>query len=662
MSFIKSFFAALLAFVVGSIVIGIFGILVFATFLTMIGGGVGQGVPVVKQNTVLKIDLKEGISDSPQLSAVISVGLTGGISIDNSVTILQAVSALKKAESDRNIKGAYINVTYAGSISLANLEELRAAIDRFRRSGKFVISYSDSYSQTGYYLSSVADRVYLNPEGMIDWRGLASSTMFYKGALDKLGVRAQILRHGSFKSAVEPFMLEHMSPESRTQMSTVLNSIWGSMLHEVAQSRGIDSLVLSAYAGDLTIDSPEIAFESGMIDGILYEDQVIDMLGRLVSGDETIESEEYVSEDENTGDADGAGSSAGQAGAAGENGPDMTANKEMVEVDGQKGAVGKSKFRAAGSVSPVPDMVSLTDYVKVAGSGTIGGKSASKNKIAVIYADGDIIDGDSRGTSIGSATIASKLAKVRNDDAVKAVVIRVNSPGGSALASEVIWRAIELVKEKKPVVVSMGGTAASGGYYISCPADLILTDRSTLTGSIGVFGIYFDVGEALSDKLGITVDVVKTNPSADLGALGFRGLSAYEYRFLMKQVEDTYVTFVDRVAGGRNMSTQAVDAIGGGRVWSGVNAVGNGLADGYGGILDAIEIAADRAGVSGNYKVWQVIDSPDNISMLMRTLLNSEGAILKSELGDAWKHYNSVKNLMQEGGVQARTLYDVQLW
>jgi protease-4 len=220
---------------------------------------------------------------------------------------------------------------------------------------------------------------------------------------------------------------------------------------------------------------------------------------------------------------------------------------------------------------------------------------------------------------------------------------------------------MELVKEKKPVIVSMGGLAASGGYYISCPADVILAGRSTLTGSIGVFGIYFDLSDALRDKLGITVDVVKTNPSADLGS-GFRPVDSYERRYLMKQVESTYATFVNHVAAGRNMSPGAVDAIGGGRVWSGVDAMGNGLADGHGGILDAIELAADRAGVSDNYMVWQVTDSPDNISAIVRTLLSSEGAKFRSELGDAWRHYNSVKNVLESEGVQARALYDIELW
>ena len=305
MSFIKTFFASLLAFVVGSIVLAVFGLLIFATVLMVTFGRIGN-VPSVSMhhNSVLVIDLENGITDSPSTTTLVTNGLTGGISFNNSNTVLQAVSAIEQAASDNNIKGIYINLTHGGSISLANLEELRNAIVDFKQSGKFVISYSDSYSQLGYYFSSVADRVYLNPQGDIDWRGLASNVIFYKGLLDKLDIHAEILRHGSFKSAVEPFMLDHMSPENREQTTVMLESIWGSILNEVSQSRGIDSLVLSAYASALTIDSPETAFEVGMIDGLLYEDQVIDMLGRFSSGLETIESEEFVPEEDLSSETD----------------------------------------------------------------------------------------------------------------------------------------------------------------------------------------------------------------------------------------------------------------------------------------------------------------------------------------------------------------------
>lgn len=688
MNFAKTFFAALLAFVVGNIVIMVFGVLIMVTVIAALGSGTKVQAPSLRHNSVLMIDLRDGITDSPSGAAFVSEGLMGGIRLNNSNTILQSVTAIERAASDKNIKGAYINVTYGGGISLANREELRRALDDFRRSGKFVISYGDSYSQLDYYLSSVADRVYINPEGDIDWSGLASGVMFYKGLLDKLDIRAEILRHGSFKAAVEPFMLDRMSPENREQTGVMLESIWGSILDEVSTSRGIDSLVLSAYASALTIDSPETAYEVGMIDGLLYEDQVVDMLGRLASGLETIESEEYVPDDEFDGEAE-------ELGRRGDDDwVEVIEEGEPVEVEelteipylsaGVDYATDSARhesyvvgdvydesdvtkvediygdfFHVAGSKSPKPNLISLSDYVRIAESG-YSGRSSAKNKIAVIYADGDIIDGESRGGSVGGKTLSEKFAEAREDESVKAIVFRVNSPGGSALASEVIWREVELTHQVKPVVVSMGGMAASGGYYISCPADVILADRATLTGSIGVFGLYFDIGQALSKNLGITVDFVKTNPSADLGS-GYRPMSAYERKFLMKQVESTYATFVEHVADGRNLSVEQVDAIGGGRVWSGVNARANGLIDGYGGIVDAIRLAADRAGVSDNYRVWQVVDSPDNISAIMRTLLSSENAGMQTELGKAWKHYEAVTGILQTEGVQARMLYDMEI-
>lgn len=684
MNFTKTFLAALLAFVVGNVVMWLFSFLLLIMFAAMIGSGSSASVvPKLKGNSVLVIDLKGGITDAPPTSPFVADGL-GSVRINNSTTILQAVAAVENAAADNRIKGIYINVGYRGVISLANMEELRNALKTFRESGKFIISYADNYSQSGYYLSSVADRIYLNPEGGIDWRGMASGVMFYKGLLDKLDIHAEIIRHGSFKAAVEPFMLDRMSPENREQMNMMLNSIWDVILSDISESRGIDKQVLSAYASDLTIDSPEIAYDSGMIDGILYEDQVIDMLGRLAEGYETIGSAEIaddLSGDENWNEVaetdiyeDAEGEQDAELGVvvyetgdqAGSDEPGNAENEdqealveEEIAADSSDYVMEVTDFEVAGSASPQPNTITLSDYIKSIRSGHSG--RGSKHKVAIIYADGDIIAGESRSGSVGGNTIAGKFRSAREDDNVKAVVLRVNSPGGSMTGSELIWREVELTREKKPVIVSMGGMAASGGYYISCPADVIMSDRMTLTGSIGVFSLLFDVGDALQKNLGITVDMAKTNPSADLGS-GFRRLSSFERRFFQKQVDDAYSTFVGHVADGRNMTVEAVDAIGGGRVWSGVDAERIGLVDGFGGIVDAVNLAAQRGGAESDYIVWEVVNTPDNISAIMRSLLGTEEIKLNPALGESLKHYNAVMNMLDaENGVQARMLYDIEI-
>ncbi len=679
MNFAKTFFASLLAFVAGNVIFGIISFMMIVVFAAVIGSSSQTMAPKVKSNSVLMIDLKGGISDSPQSNPFIADGF-GNIRVNNSNTILQAVAAVENAIADSNIKGAYINVGYGGGISMSNVEELRASLQKFRRSGKFIVSYSDNYSQIGYYLSSVADRVYLNPEGGIDWRGLASGVMFYKGLLDKLDIRAEIIRHGSFKSAVEPYMLDSMSPENREQLNTMLNTVWDALLTDISESRGIDKQVLSAYASDLTIDSPEIAYDSGMIDGILYEDQVIDMLGRLAEGWESIGSDE-ITDDAGISEEEWSESDMEDGTLPENETEEIVADTEIVaenidveeyelaeygeeSYDDEQPAdsidvfAEEVDFEVAGSTSPRPNLISLSDYIRSGKPGSV--MRHEKNKVAVVYVDGNIMTGDSRGNSVGGRTIAEKLKQAREDKNTKAVVLRVNSPGGSITGAEIIWHELDMTRQEKPVIVSMGGMAASGGYYIACPADMILADRTTLTGSIGVFSLLFDVGDALHKNLGITVDIAKTNPSADIGS-GYRRLSSFEKRFLQKQVDDAYSTFIGHVAEGRNMTEDAVDAIGGGRVWSGVSAVENGLVDGFGGIVDAIELAAQRGGAGDNYSIWEVVDSPDNISAIMRSILGSEEIRVNNALGESLRRYDAIIEMLNTDGIQARMLYDIEM-
>ena len=590
MNFFKTFLASLLAFVVANVLVWMLGMIVMMGF--MIGLASGGSGPVIGSGTVLKIDLAEAITDAPVVSPLGSIDF-GNFRMKTSNTILQCVDAIDNAAVDDNIEGIYLNPGW-GAVSLANIEELRAALLRFKESGKFIVSYNEVYTQRDYYLCSVADKIYMNPEGGIMWQGMASNVMFYKGLLDKLGVQPEVLRHGTFKAAVEPFIMDRMSPENRLQMERLTGSIWGELVGEIAASRGIDSSDLQRYASELMLRTPEIALEKGVVDSLVYMDQMISVLNELTGNDP--ESDE------------------------------------------------------------VPNLVTLSEYI---GAMKPMSHKVSDNVVAIVYADGEIIDGESVDDKIGGATIAAKLARVRQDDDVKAVVLRVNSPGGSALAAEVMWREVELLRQEKPVIVSMGGTAASGGYYLSCPADIVLADKSTITGSIGVFGLLFNAEKGLREKLGITVDVVKTNPSADMG-MPFRGLSQGERLYMMDQIEKVYNTFVGHVAAGRNLSVDEVDKIAEGRVWSGVDALRIGLIDGFGGLKDAILLAADRAGVGEDFRVVQELDREDSFMVLLRSLSNIRQSRMESEMGDTFRQYSYLKTMLFQQGVQARMPYIIE--
>jgi protease-4 len=614
MKFFKTFLAALLAFVVANILIGIISMMIFAG----IAGGFAAKEVTVTSNSVLKIDFATSITDAPQ-STNFNFTLTG-FSYGKSNTLLDVLNAVDNAATDSNIKGILIDMSApTGSISAANMEELRAAIENFKKSGKFVIAYGEYFGQLGYYFASVADKVYLNPVGGMDWRGLASQVMFYKGALDKLGVKAEIFRHGSFKSAVEPYMLDKMSPENREQLEVYLRTMWGTIVGDISRSRGIDSLTLVNYATNLSIDSPESAEKLGLVDGLLYQDQLTALLKRMVAAD--------------GGDIDTELAEALKA---------VPADSTAVASDKHKDA-DRAKY------------ISLGDYTRHFKTTMY---SRSKNRIAIIYIDGNIVDGKGERGDAGSATISKQIAKAREDDRVKAVVLRVASPGGSAQAADIMWRELSLLREKKPLVVSMGDYAASGGYYVSCPGDVILADRMTLTGSIGVFGLMFNMGDALKDKLGITVDVAKITPHGDMGS-SFRPWDEAERAYMMRSIEQIYSTFIGHVAEGRNMTTEAVDKIGGGRIWSGVSASQIGLVDGFGGIQQAISLAADRAGIAGDYRVVEITEPADEFSAMLDMMTG--GARIDSELGEAAKYYNKIRSLLSTQGVQAALPYDIEI-
>ncbi len=588
--FFKTFWAALLAFIVANVIVGVLGVLFFS--VVMMAAMSRTPSAKLDSNTVLEICLDMPIKDSPAVSVS---GIDLLIKKKNlHMSLLDVISAIDRASVDPKIAGIFLNTTEALPLGAATRGEIRDALVRFKESGKFIISYSDTYSQGEYHLCSVADYVYLNPEGLVEWRGLSSNVMFFKGLFDKLGVQPEIIRHGKFKSAVEPLISDRMSPESRLQLTTLLGDIWGRMVGEVAVSKDIDSAALQSYASRLSVRKAADAVERKMVDSLVYYDQVMEILGSFTDED---------ADDVKT--------------------------------------------------------ISLSDYILYSQSHR--SKKVSKNQIALIYAEGDIALGSGEQREVGSESLRVKLAKAKEDDDIKAVVLRVNSPGGSALASEVIWRAMEQLRQEKPVIVSMGNCAASGGYYISVPSDVIVASPYTITGSIGVFGVMFNLQKGMRDKLGITVDVAKTNPSADI-TTPFRAFTPAEKQYVQDGVEAVYKTFVAHVAQGRNMSIGAVDSVGQGRVWSGVSAGNVGLIDGFGGISDAVSLAADRAGVAEDFRVSVMTDPEDVFRQIVRMLsAEARAAAVSPELRGIVEDYQHVMTVLGRDGVQAAMPYTIDI-
>lgn len=592
--FIRTFLACLLALVVAGVLASVFFVMVIASFGTVFM----EKVPEVKEKSVLRIDFSDPVFDNPDYTPLSLSGFSDLMNMQiRGYALIDVLKAIEAAETDDRIAGIYLNITPNARMGLATMQEIRNALSVFRRSGKFIVSHSDFYTQSSYYLSSVADRVSLNPQGDVTWRGMASGTLFYKGLLDKLEVQVEAIRHGSFKSAVEPFIMDRMSPENRQQIEMLLGSLWGTVVRDIADSRGIDSAALQSFATNLEIKDASYARQLGMVDTLMYGQQVDQMLG------EWTEQEE-------------------------------------------------------------PNYVSLRSYIDRI---LMEESNVSKNKIAVVYAEGQIVDGKSREGLVGGETLARQLAALKEDDEVKAVVLRVNSPGGSALASEVIWHEAEALRQEKPLIVSMGNMAASGGYYISAPADMILASPMTETGSIGVFGLMLNGEQGLKNKLGISVDVVKTNPSADMGmtvfgAVGVRPLSQSEREYMQYGVEQVYKTFVGHVAEGRNLSVEEVDRIGGGHIWSGTDALNIGLIDGFGGLKEAISFAAERAGVSGDFRIVSPATDESRLTQIVKLLsAEARAQMFRGETGEVYEMYDMLRNMLYSNSIQALTPYRVEM-
>ena len=577
MNFLKVFLGCLLAVVAGSILTFLFWIFV----LVGIAGSM-ETPTIVKPGSVLRIDLAETLVDSPSNDPFASFDFAAMQPMPR-LPLYKALRAVEAAAADDRIAGICLRPNGGGGFEgTALVEELRAAIADFKRSGKFVVAYNEYYTQGDYYLASVADSVYMQPEGSIEWSGLSMSVMFYKGLFDKLDLKAEVFRPASckYKSAVEPYVLSAMSEANRRQMQALAESVWGTIVEAVSAARGIAPERLNLLADELAVSLPDDALRHGFIDGILYEDELAGVLERL-------------------------GADPAQS-------------------------------------------VSLGEYA--AGLGP-DASNVLAPQVAVVYADGAVVDGEGvTGGYIYGNTLAETLASVRDDDRVRSVVLRVNSPGGSGLASDVVWRAMELLRAEKPVVVSMGSYAASGGYYIACPADAILADRMTLTGSIGVYGMYLNTADALKNKLGITLDAVKTNVSAGMGATG--ALTPAQRASILRGVDRVYATFTEHVAEGRNLPLEHVLDIAQGRVWTGADATGIGLVDANGGLREAIAVAADKADLGADFRVVEVLEQPEGFAALLASLMGQvRASVESSELGVMMKQYRKVQELVKQQGV-----------
>ena len=587
MNFVKTFLAGLLAVIVGTFLVFFLWIFI----LLGIAGSMEKSV-AVHPESILKIDFSEVLTDAPSSDPLAGIDLMT-LQTTRQLSLFKALRAIEAAGADDRIKGIYLRMNGGGGVTgSALLEELREALLEFKQSGKFIVAYNETYSQGQYYLASVADKIYLQPEGGMEWSGLASDVMFYKGLLDKLDLRAEVFRPTAckYKSAVEPFILDKMSAANREQMQALVNSMWETISGAVCESRGIDSVKMRRITDNLQVTLPEEALEYGFVDSLLYEDQMEDVFAEL-------------------------------------------------------------------GVSDDYDFITLGDYASQVGADL---KNISADQVAIVYADGQIVDGEGYGKEIYGNTLAAKIAGVRDDEKVKAVVLRVNSPGGSALASDVIWREVELLRAEKPVVVSMGSYAASGGYYISCPADVIVADKLTLTGSIGVFGMILDTREALKNKLGITIDGVQSNASSSF--LATQPLTPVQRSMIMRGVDKVYTTFTNDVAEGRNLPIEKVLDIAGGRVWSGADALGIGLIDTYGGLKTAIALAVDKADLGDNYRVTEVTETPTGFAAFIASLnMSVREAFTRSELGLMMKDYNTVREAFRQQGVLMYSPYKVEM-
>lgn len=596
------FLRNLLASILGSM-IGVFLLFFLMIMFFVAIGSMSESEVIVKKNSVLTLDFTKTIKDRGEkddpfasLGSIIPFAESS-----DSQGLNDILFTIEKAKDDDNIKGIVLKAPMVNSNfgASAVIKEIRAKLIDFKTTGKFVYAYNKlGYSQKGYWLASVADKVFMHPLGGIMLNGFGGTMSFYPDMFKKVGVEPQIIRHGKFKAAVEPFMLKEMSPENREQTMKYVGSLWNQFLADVSESRGIATTDLNKLADGVVVRNPETALENKLVDALYHPD----------------EFEAFI--------------------------------KEELDIEDEEDDI---------------EYISLAKYKDAPRKNKV--KTDKKNAIAIIYAEGSITDS-------GSDNITPKLTKtiekVRKDDDIKAVVFRINSPGGSALVSEYILREMKLLKAEKPVIVSFGNVAASGGYYIAVASDTIVAEPTTITGSIGVFGMLFSGEELIKDKIGIHTDTYGTNPHANFGgmggAIGYRKLTAFERNIIQQGVEDIYDVFITHVAEGRNLTKEQVDEIGQGRVWIGEDAKKIGLVDVFGGLEDAIRIAKEKIGIEGKARIYEYPKQKEAFEELLESFgKTAQTKILKGALGKHYEIYEQSQKVMSYQGYQALLPYELEI-
>ena len=587
----KNFLIYTLATITGIILASIlFFLIVIGSISTMVA--VGDKKVSISENSVLVLKTNVQIPDRSDPNPFAGIDITN-MTISPVTGLNEILKNLDKAASDPKIKGVLIDNGIMPS-GWATMEEIRNGLRKFKESGKFVIAYSDySLEQQSYYLSTAADRIFINPASTINFKGLTGEVMFYKKALEKIGMEVQVIRHGKFKGAVEPFILDKLSDENKEQIKDYVGSIWNHVVKMTAESRGLTESRINELADNLTGTVPTEALDAGLIDGLIYRDELNDTI-KILSG--------------------------------------LTTDDKI-------------------------NFVSMSKYTKVPDPKKV---LTVKSRISVIYASGSIVMGKGNVSNIGGNNYSEIIRKERLDSTVKAIVLRVNSPGGSANASDIIWRELELAAKVKPVVISMGNYAASGGYYIACPGTKIYANPTTISGSIGVFGLLPNAGKLLEQKIGINIETVKTNENSDFPSI-YRPMSAYEKEVVQKSIEKTYSDFVSKVASGRDMKFESVDSIGQGRIWSGTSSLKLGLVDEIGGLNDAIKEAAKLAKTE-TYSIRELPVAEDPYMMLLKQMSGEvKMNLLKKEIGETFRFYRELLEIRDLTGIQARLPYFIEI-
>jgi len=591
------FLRNVLATLVGLIVF--FG-LVFTVFAIIISAASQEPDVEVEENSVLQIKLNKPIVERDPEDPFSELPLPG--MDDGVIGLLKIREAIQAAKEDENIQGIYLDAGIAPG-GFASLEEIRNDLIDFKESGKFIISYSDYLSERAYYVASVADELYIHPDwGAVEFNGFMIETVFIKETLDKIGVEPEIFKVGDFKSAVEPFTRTSMSDSSRAQTESFLNSLYDTYLDRVSTSTSLAENQLRSIADSMKIRIPQDAVDAQMVTGLRYPDEVLDLLREKLGIEETEGEEDDDDDDIN-----------------------------FISVE--------KYAKAVRAQDP--------DY--------------SRNRVAVIVASGTIVDGEGDNNTIGGNRFAKEIRKAREDDNVKAIVIRINSGGGSALASDKMWREIQLAKQEKPVIASMSDVAASGGYYMAMGCDTVVAHPNTITGSIGIFSVFFNV-EEMVDKIGVDTEIVQTGEFADIFS-PTQPMSEAERRILQANIEEGYETFTRKAAEGRNMPVEQLKKVASGRVWSGTEALERDLVDVLGGLDMAVDIAVEKAGLEeGDYRVKYYPEKKTFLEQLMKELGQEVSTfVLKRELGDAFPYFQKVQQLRDLQGIQARMPFEIEI-